>query len=212
MLFEANYVYPIYNQVNNHQKIFFNRQNYLFFLKKIHEYILPYADVLAWCLIPNHFHLLEFANRAEIDISEAFTQCIGFAHSSQSKDVTKINTKSLNDSIGILLRSYTRAINKQENSSGSIFRGATKAEGISKIIELECSFLDPVKGGKRIPCISEKEYLQTCFNYIHQNPVKAGLVMNIQYWEFSSFRDYCGHRNGKLVSLKRAQEFGLFEE
>ena len=57
--------------------------------------------------------------------------------------------------------------------------------------------------------ISEKEYLKACFNYIHQNPVKAGLVKNAEDWEFSSFRDYLGFRNGNLVNLIKAEEFGL---
>ncbi len=58
MIFEKGHLYHIYNQGNNKQKIFLNRENYLFFLKKINTYILPYADVLAWCLMPNHFHLM----------------------------------------------------------------------------------------------------------------------------------------------------------
>ena len=34
MYFEKDTLYHIYNQGNNKQKIFFNRENYLFFLKK----------------------------------------------------------------------------------------------------------------------------------------------------------------------------------
>ena len=58
MIFEPNHIYHIYNQGNNRQRIFFNRENYLFFLKKIREHILPFAEILAWCLMPNHFHLI----------------------------------------------------------------------------------------------------------------------------------------------------------
>ena len=58
MIIEPNHIYHIYNQGNNRQKIFFNRENYLYFLKKVKQHILPYADILAWCLMPNHFHLL----------------------------------------------------------------------------------------------------------------------------------------------------------
>jgi len=57
MIFEAGNLYHIYNQGNNRIPIFFSRENYLFFLKKIKQYVLPYADVLAWCLMPNHFLL-----------------------------------------------------------------------------------------------------------------------------------------------------------
>lgn len=49
-------------------------------------------------------------------------------------------------------------------------------------------------------------YATTCFLYIHQNPVMAGLVSNLKDWEFSSFRDYAGLRNGKLIQKMLAAE------
>ena len=58
MYFESGGIYHIYNQGNNRQVIFYNRKNYLFFLRKIRTHILPFADILAWCLMPNHFHLM----------------------------------------------------------------------------------------------------------------------------------------------------------
>jgi len=48
-----------------------------------------------------------------------------------------------------------------------------------------------------------------CFNYIHQNPVTAGMVKNAGDWEYSSYIDYSGKRDGKLISRERAAEFGL---
>jgi len=48
MQFEKGHLYHIYNQGNNRQKIFFNRENYLYFLRKVKIYITPYADILAW--------------------------------------------------------------------------------------------------------------------------------------------------------------------
>jgi len=50
MNFEQGYMYHIFNQGNNRHKIFFKRENYLFFLKKIKIFVMPYADILAWCL------------------------------------------------------------------------------------------------------------------------------------------------------------------
>jgi len=58
MHFEKDRLYHLYNQGNNRQKLFFKRDNYLFFQQKIKTHILPFADVVAWCLMPNHFHLL----------------------------------------------------------------------------------------------------------------------------------------------------------
>ncbi len=66
MYFEKERLYHIYNQGNNKIKIFYYRWNYVFFKEKIREYILPYADVLAWALLPNHFHLLVYVNEVEM--------------------------------------------------------------------------------------------------------------------------------------------------
>lgn len=55
--------------------------------------------------------------------------------------------------------------------------------------------------------IPEKQYPQVCFNYIHQNPVQAGLVNKTAAWEYSSALDYAGKRNGKLINRKLAQSY-----
>ncbi|MEI6696692.1 MAG: hypothetical protein WCO13_11545 [Bacteroidota bacterium] len=198
MIFETHQLYHIYNQGNNNQTIFFTRENYLFFLKKINQYILSHADILAWCLMPNHFHLMVYVNTLEYPQSHGVTP---------SHPVTNIRT--LNDSIAIVLRSYTRAINVERNRSGGLFREATKAECITKINAIKPSYLNTSKGTLINVGNPVKEYPQVCFNYIHLNPVVACLVDKAEDWEFSSFSDYSGIRDGKLINKKRAEEFGL---
>ena len=113
--------------------------------------------------------------------------------------------RTFNDSIGILLRSYTRAVNKQEGITGSLFRKETKAECINCFKGLKPSFIQSNISITNL--FSEKQYPQVCFDYIHQNPVKAGLVKTSTDWEFSSAKDYAGLRNGKLVDKTVAEEF-----
>ena len=103
MQFQENKLYHIYNQGNNNQKIFFKRKNYLYFLRKIKTYVLPYADIIAWCLMPNHFHLMLRVRETSIGVEQSGSE--GFT---QSKTLAQ---RTFNQSIGILLRSYTRAIN-----------------------------------------------------------------------------------------------------
>ena len=187
MIFEKGYLYHIFNQGNNKQVIFYNRENYFFFLKKVNKYLLPYVDILAWCLMSNHFHLMVLVNE----------NCI-----SKTDLVSK---RTLNQSIAILLRSYTRAINKQENRTGSLFREGTKADCINCFKGVKPSFINSniIMDNH----LSEKQYTQICFDYIHQNPVKARLVKNANGWEFSSAKDYAGLRNGKLVNKLVASKF-----
>jgi putative transposase len=59
-------IYHVYNRGNNKQTIFFRPQNYPYFLKGMERYVSPYCDLLAWCLMPNHFHLLIHANEKSI--------------------------------------------------------------------------------------------------------------------------------------------------
>ena len=208
-------VYHIYNQGNNRQKIFYNRDNYLFFLQKMNDYLLPYCDVLAWCLMPNHFHWMVYVRESELEsvmrrggteIDRVTSNREASRGATQSRTPTVSN---LNQAIGIMLSSYTRAINQQQSRSGSLFRQKTKADCITKPIEVSPSYYNLGFGTLIFIPDPDKDYPQICFNYIHQNPVKAALVKNPEDWEFSSFRDLSGLRNGKLICRQRVEECGL---
>ena len=127
----------------------------------------------------------------------------------QSHPVSNAREVSLNESIGIMLRSYTRAINKQEQRVGGLFREETKAECLTSIDGITPSFYNTSSGTLINISNPEKEYPQICFEYIHFNPVSAGLTPTPEEWEFSSFRDYCGMRDGHLINRERAGEFGI---
>ncbi|WP_421920654.1 transposase [Marinifilum sp.] len=202
MNFEKDYLYHIYNQGNNRQNIFFNRDNYLLFLRKMQKYITPYSDIIAWCLMPNHFHMM--INVREVNISLKDITNGKVLNPEQAKIV-----RSINDSIAILLRSYTRAINKAENRSGSLFRMTTKANCLNKIDKVSAAWF--IQNGITQIDLSPKDYPKVCFDYIHQNPVKAGLVTRSTDWEFSSAKDYASIRNGKLVNKIKAEELGLLD-
>jgi len=167
MEFFKNELYHIYNRGNNKQKIFFAQENYVFFLKKVRRFILPHCDIFGYCLMPNHFHLLIKSDERTI----------------ATKNVAGKEKNILSEGIRHLLSSYTQAINKQNNYTGSLFQQNTKAKPI-------------VKGSRN--------YDQVCLHYIHQNPLKGKLVDKIENWEYSSFRDYCGKRNGTLCNKELA--------
>ncbi len=220
MHFQNDHIYHIYNQGNNRRKVFFERENYLFFLRKVKVYVLPYADILAWCLMPNHFHFM-----VRVKASQGLTTN---AENSQPLTGTKAensqglitNTveiqpltskgRTFNNSIGIMLRSYTRAINKQQGTSGSLFRQETKAQCINcpKGISPSWFVENGITVGKLHP---DFDYPKVCFDYIHQNPVKAGLVESTTDWEFSSAMDYAGLRKGSLINKDVAVRYGLVD-
>ena len=207
MQFEPNNIYHVFNRGNNSQNIFFRRENYLFFLKKNHTHIVPFADILAWCLMPNHFHLMIYVKSIEIQLENEMNESkdeFGVTWGSISN-----STRNLNQSIAIMLRSYTRAINKQEKRNGSLFQMKTKASCLTDNSEITPAWFYSNFGTVINIEDADKSYPQVCFNYTHQNPVTAKLVQKPQDWEFSSFCDYAGLRNGKLINRQRAEEFGL---
>jgi REP element-mobilizing transposase RayT len=169
---EKDIIYHLYNKGNNGQKIFFNRYNYIFFLQKIRKHLYPYCDILAYCLMPNHFHFLIYANKITEETK---------THGNKSVSV-------FSEDLRIILSSYTRAINIQEGRSGSLFQQNSKIKPINDIFHGKIS--KPNQIG----------YDYYCFHYIHNNPVSAGLVNKKEDWEFSSFQDYIGIRNGSLTN------------
>src|SRR5438034_1385617 len=56
--FEPEGIYHIYNRAVGSDKLFIEDENYHFFLKKFSLRITVFADILAYCLMPNHFHFI----------------------------------------------------------------------------------------------------------------------------------------------------------
>nr|WP_321410285.1 transposase [uncultured Carboxylicivirga sp.] len=195
MNFEKGHLYHIYNQGNNRQAIFFKSENYLYFLQKIRTHLLPYCDVLAWCLMPNHFHLMVRVNVIETHLM------------TRSHQVSK--KLSLNNSIATMLRSYTRAINKQEDTSGSLFRQKTKAICLTCPNGVAPSFYNTNAGALINIEQPEEQYPQQCYSYILNNPVKAGLVSRAIDWEYSSAKDVAGWRKGSIINRDVIEDYGL---
>jgi len=97
--FRAGHYYHLYNRGNNRQAIFFERENYLFFLRQMRKYFLPESvEIIAYCLMPNHYHLLVYLKVDDlVSIMQPFTL------------------------------SYTKAINQRYARTGTLFQGRFKA-------------------------------------------------------------------------------------
>ena len=114
---KAGEYYHIYNRGVNKQNIFFNRENYLFFLRRIRKYLVGESateeetsevletsevskscDIVAYCLMPNHYHLLVRPHHDDLSYK---MQLLGI--------------------------SYTKAINKQNKRVGPLFQGQFQA-------------------------------------------------------------------------------------
>jgi putative transposase len=118
----AGEYYHIYNRGNNGQRVFLEPENYLFFLRRLRRYlrgevqtpetghppgsteVLPVGVTLvAYCLLPNHFHLLVRAHDDEL-----------------SRRMQRFSI------------SYTKAINERFQRTGALFEGQFQAISVAQ--------------------------------------------------------------------------------
>jgi putative transposase len=159
-------LYHIYNRGNNQQRIFLEGKNYDFFLRKAHNEFADQLDFLTYCLMPNHFLV--------------YTK-------------PEFNSLKFTNALRTLLSSYTRALQKQEKFTGSLFQQNSKAKELTT-----------------------NEYAASCFHYIHQNPFRARLTKKIEDWPYHSFNQYwkdspgiCNVKLGRSI-LTIAEDADLF--
>ncbi|MGB8190851.1 MAG: hypothetical protein WCF67_02975 [Chitinophagaceae bacterium] len=114
MRFEVSNIYHVYNQGNNHQRIFHDDRDYIKFLDLCNSYLIPYCNMLAWNLLPNHFHLMLEANE----------QCAA------TKKQGGLLLDPLTNGFRKLLSAHSHRFNKIYNRSGALFRPKTKSKNL----------------------------------------------------------------------------------
>lgn len=115
MKFTEGSIYHVYNRGNNKRPIFFLERNYIYFIEKMVKYISPSCDLLAWTLMPNHFHFLVYANASTCRIVKNHP----------------VEINALTEGIRLLLSSYTKGIQIQQGFVGNLFQQKTKAKCVN---------------------------------------------------------------------------------
>ena len=148
--------YHIYNRGNNFGDVYFHREDYVLFLRLLRKYLVASGavELAAYCLMPNHFHLLAL-----------------------------LLTDRISASMQPMMLAYTKTINHKYGRVGALIQGRFKAVHVS-----------------------QDNHRAVLMEYIHRNPVEAGLAVSAQAWEFSSYRDYLGLRRGTLVPQRRLDD------
>lgn len=115
-ILEAEHIYHIFNRGNNSKLVFLNNENMEFFLRKTKQYVLPFFEIYAYCLMPNHFHFI-LRPKSNIEISSKSIATSKGLHNEES-----VYSKSL----AKLISRYTQAFNKVYQRSGSLFESPFK--------------------------------------------------------------------------------------
>lgn len=108
-------IYHIYNRGNQKQQLYLDDRNYLYFMEKVKKYILPVTDILAYTLMPNHFHFL-------VQASKESASLIYDRH---------LPISNLSEAFRLTQSTYTKGFNFQQQQSGNLFQQKFK----SKIME-----------------------------------------------------------------------------
>jgi REP element-mobilizing transposase RayT len=113
--------YHVYNRGAHKSQIFFSEENYGYCLKLISKYSLSYkVDILAYCLMPNHYHLL--------------------VRQQPGGSVARFLQTTFN--------AYVQAVNKQQGLHGALFESSAQSLNVDTeayLLELVCYIhLNPV--------------------------------------------------------------------
>lgn len=150
--------YHIYNRGNNLDNLFYKHENYYYFFEKIEKYISDYLLFYAYCLLPNHFHFIV-----------------------KPKNIDSIS-EILSEQFRRLFLSYSKAINKQENRSGSLFQKHFKRK-----------------------LITDQYYLMNSIFYVHANPTHHKITQDFTKYPYSSYSSYVDERiedKGDMTYIK----------
>ena len=101
--------YHIFNKAIGTDKLFLTPNDYYYFLQKLERYILPIADIISYCLIPNHFHLL--VNLKEFDSLPTKLH----------KQYTDTPELYISQVFSNFFNSYSKSFNKAHKRDGRLF-------------------------------------------------------------------------------------------
>lgn len=159
ILLEPGKFYHIYNRGINGCKLFYTTENHRHFLRLYQKYIDPIAETFAWVLLKNHFHLLvRIRIESEIDLNSIPLP--------KYRDLENYQVKLRQPHLYFsdLFNAYSKAINKQQNRTGSLFE----------------------RPFRRIQ-VDHPDYFRNVIIYIHRNPEHHGFTDNFRAYPWSSY-------------------------
>jgi putative transposase len=156
---EAGGFYHVYNRANsNRDLLFVDEKNYYYFLSKYVNYLRPFVETYAYCLIPNHFHLL-----IEVKAEEEIRSYVEAQENWEKKRTAPIPL-ILSEAFRRFFISYAISFNTFDKRRGGLF----------------------YREFNRVLITSTFHFFTEVY-YIHNNPIKHGLVSSIEEYAWSSY-------------------------
>ena len=180
---QPNSSYHIFNHANGFENIFIEDENYRFFLDKYNQYILPIAETYAYCLLPNHFHLVVRIRRREV-LEEVFRN-FKSTNFSKVQNFEKVEVTDnmieyyISKQFANLFSCYTQSFNKVNKRRGSLFLKNFRRE-----------------------LIDNKAYFLNAIIYTHRNPVHHAFCDRYTDWSYTSFCEI-KERNSHMIEVDK---------
>lgn len=198
--------YHIFNHANGFENVFREAENFRYFLEKYRLYISPIAETYAYCLMPNHFHLVVRIRSREVieklllnssnlnksnSTSSTFPKVLNFGKGEIDKNRIDNATieKYLSKQFANLFSCYTQSFNKSYKRMGSLF----------------------IKNFKREP-IDDRQHFTNAVVYTHRNPVHHGFREKYEEWDFSSYFEIINGKSDLIEIDKLLKTFGGKEQ
>lgn len=179
---EYDRYFHIYNRGINSCDLFLSDRNYEYFLIKYKQYISPVAETFAWCLMKNHFHLL--VKILPEDEIKFIKQKNG-----DTRVFPELKKYNPTRQFSHFFNSYAKSFNIENQRTGGLFESPFKR----KLIE-------------------DETYLKQLIYYIHQNPVKSGIVKYAGDYRWSSFNSIISNLPSDIQKDKVLNWFGSVSE
>jgi REP element-mobilizing transposase RayT len=167
-------------------------------MEKYWKYIGPVAETYAWCLMPNHFHLVvrirklndNFSKVSSID--KAIPMNSGINYKSKCNNFGKVLSpgdreleKYISKQFANLFSCYTQSFNKVYGRMGSLF----------------------IKNFKREPILDKTQFVNSII-YTHRNPVHHKFCKQYEDWPYSSYLDIINRSEDKIETGKLLRMMG----
>ncbi len=178
---EQGEIYHIYNRGINSCSIFTREAHYMRFLQLYQKHCAPAFDTYAYALMGNHFHLLVRVK----EVLPTFDELYPHLPQGTLKGLQQIKP---NRQLGNCLNAYAQYFNRSTKRTGSL---------------LETPF-------ERKEIINN-DYFTRMVAYIHNNPVKHGIVRDFRDYPYTSFHGIQSQKHDFLDVATILEWFGGIE-
>ena len=171
---EEECTYHIYNKAIDNNDLFGDLQDYQDFLSRYRKYCHPYFDTYAYCLIPNHFHLL-----IKVKGIDSILAAVKYERTKRATELVD-GACTLNQFLEDQMRRFF---------SGQSLRFNNKYDRSGKLLN---------ERFRRVRAKTEA-HINYLLCYIHHNPIHHGLRNSYSTWKYSSYNSYLSDQTTNIA-------------